>query len=66
MARLCRDLHVVSSIFPEVIILEVEIGTNDTVSLRPEVKNKGVGVPTSVNLFWGVIGVCEVIPPVKI
>ena len=42
MARLRRDLHVVSSIFPEVIILEVERGTNDIVSLRPEVNNSEI------------------------
>ena len=66
MARLRRDLRVVSSLSPKVVILK--IGTNDLAGLRPEVT--GSEIEELVRLLLDtysvrVIGVCEVIPRVQ-
>ena len=61
--RLRRDLGIVSSLSPQVVILE--IGTNDLTRLRPEVT--GSEIEELVCLLLDtfsvrVIGVCEVLP----
>ena len=66
VARLRRDLAIVSSLSPQVVILE--IGTNDLDPLRPEVV--GSESEELVRLLHDtftvrIIGVCEVLPPVK-
>ena len=66
VAKLRRDLGIVSSLFPHVVILE--IGTNDLASLPPEVT--GSEIEGLVRLLLDtfsvrVIGVCEVIPLVR-
>ena len=62
VARLHHDLGIVSSLSPQVVILE--IGTNDLTRLRPEVT--GSEIEDLVRLFLDtfsvrVIGVCEVL-----
>ena len=66
VARLRRDLGMVSSLSPQVVILE--IGTNDLTRLRPEVA--GSEIEELVRLLLDtfsvrVIGVCEVLPRVR-
>ena len=59
MERLRRDLGIVSSLSPQVVILE--IGTNDLTRLRPEVT--GSEIEELVRLpSVRVIVVCEVLP----
>ena len=65
VAKLRRDLGIVSSLSPHVVILE--IGTNDLANLSPEVV--GSKIEELVRLLLDtfsvrVIGVCEVIPRV--
>ena len=66
VARLRRDLGMVSSLSPQVVILE--LGTNDLTRLRPEVA--GSEIEELVCLLLDtfsvrVIGVCEVLPRVR-
>ena len=61
--RLRRDLGIVSSLSPQVVILD--IGTNDLTRLRPEVTGSEIEelvrlLPDTFSV--GVIGVCEVLP----
>ena len=65
VAKLRRDLGIVSSLSPHIVILE--IGTNDLANLSPEVV--GSEIEELVRLLLDtfsvrVIGVCEVIPHV--
>ena len=66
VAKLRRDLEIVSSLVPQVVILE--IGTNDLDPLRPEVV--GSQIEELVRLLHNtfsvrIIAVCEVLPRVK-
>ena len=66
VAKLRRDLGIVSSLSPHVVILE--LGTNDLANLSPEVT--GSEIEELVRLLLDtfsvrVIGVCEVIPRVR-
>ena len=59
--RLRSDLGIVSSLSPQVVILE--IGTNDLTRLHPEVTGSEIEELVLLDTFsvW-VIGVCEVLP----
>ena len=59
VARLRRDLGMVSSLSPQVVILE--LGTNDLTRLRLEVAGSEIEDTFSVR----VIGVCKVLPRVR-